>query len=205
MTESPSRPPALSPGLYDLPSGHVAAVVTHLERRSPPDTPAGPAPEGVALHRDRTMSPETYRRLFAEIGRDWLWQSRLHMDTRTLSALLADPLVEIYRVTVDDEAAGLLELDFRLPGRPCLAFLGLSGRFAGRGIGRWLVARSFDRAFAGPIEAFTVQTCTLDSPHALRFYQGAGFAATRRQVEIMVDPRFDGTLDRAAAPHVPLL
>ena len=49
-----------------------------------------------------------------------------------------------------------------------------------------------------------LNTCTLDHPAALAFYQKRGFAITHSEVDIVDDPRLVGLLPRDAAPHVPL-
>jgi hypothetical protein len=62
------------------------------------------------------------------------------------------------------------------------------------------------RAWARPgLRRFWLHTCTLDHPRALAFYIRSGFVPFRYQVEIMPDPRLDGTLPADAAPGVPII
>ena len=49
-----------------------------------------------------------------------------------------------------------------------------------------------------------LNTCTLDHPGALAFYQRHGFTVTHSEVDIVDDPRLAGLIPREAAPHVPL-
>ncbi len=193
-------------GFHAVPPGHVAAIVTHLERRVPPDATSVPFPEGVTLRRVETPDPHWYRDLFARVGgQDWLWSSRLRLPVGELVGILRDPSVEVHAVEVDGRAEGLLELDFRAPATPELAFFGLTPILQGQGIGRALMQAALARAFARPIAALTVHTCTLDSPVALPFYIRAGFVPVRREVEVITDPRLSGVLPEDAAPHHPVL
>lgn len=196
----------LTAGFHDVPPGCLAAVVTVLEmRRPPPPRPVAPLP-GLSLVQVKTPGPDWYLRLFSEIGRDWLWFSRLAMPDADLVAIVTDPAVEI-RVLRDEGGrdVGLLELDFRTPGACELAFFGVAAALQGRGAGRLLMQAALARAWAAPIDRFHVHTCTFDHPAALPFYIRSGFVPVARRVEVAPDPRLTGLLPVDAAPHVPML
>ncbi len=193
----------LDTGEYDVPQGHLAVVVTHLICRRAME--AIPAPEGMELQIERAMSSETYRRLFRMVGRDWLWTSRLMLEDDALVALLIDPAVALYTVRSGGGPLGMVELDLNRSGIPRIAFFGLAPEATGRGLGHWLMAHFQNMLFEGGAEAIRLDTCTLDSPQALRFYLGTGFEAERREVRVFPDPRALGLLDEDAAPFVPRL
>lgn len=190
----------------DLPDDLIAAVVTFLERRDPPD-PAigGAAPAGVGLERLGGSAAERYLSVYRAIGERWLWFSRLAMPRTALSALLDDPAVEAFVVTRAGADIGLLELDGRAQDETELAFFGLIEREIGGGVGRWMMQEALGRAFARPIRRLFVHTCTLDHPGALDFYRRSGFRPYRRAVEIARDPRRTGALSCEAGPHAPML
>lgn len=192
-------------GHYAIPPGFIAAVVTWLEMHARPPRRHVEPPEGVRFCVDPAPDPRTYRELFAEIGRDWLWFSRLALSREELAALLADPRVEVGYVLAHGRRVGLVELDFRLEGQAELAFFGFVRGWTGRGLGRAAMEWALDRAFSRPIRRLFVHTCTLDHPAALPFYLKAGFRAFGRSVEVVPDPRLAGLLPREAAPHVPLV
>jgi hypothetical protein len=50
-----------------------------------------------------------------------------------------------------------------------------------------------------------VHPCTFDHPSAVAFYQRSGFRAFRRQIEVVGDPRIDGTAPRTAGKHAPIV
>lgn len=189
--------------ILEVPPGHLAAVVTHLFCRRP--VPVPPRPEGVELLREADPAPAFYKALFRRVGGDWLWTSRLLQDDAALAAMLARPEVELHIVRLHGAPCGLVELDLADPGRPRVILFGVAQEAMGRGIGRWLMPRLQQMLFEAGAETIGLDTCTLDSPGALRFYLRNGFEAERREVRIFPDPRDDGVLDTGAAPHVPRL
>jgi GNAT superfamily N-acetyltransferase len=210
MSAGPDAPRLALDGWTPLPPGKIAAVVTCLDMRAPPPPRPGREPRGGSGQAPLALVPfagsvADYRALYRAVGADWLWFSRLVMDEARLSAILADPRVEICVLTRDGEAAGLLELDRRVPGEVELAFFGLMRSEIGRGSGRWLMERAVEKAFSTPITRFWVHTCTLDHPRAVPFYVASGFTPYARAIEVADDPRLSGALPADAAPHCPLI
>ncbi len=193
----------LADGEYAVPRDHLAVVVTHLICHRPMPLPE--PPEGVDLRIENSLAPETYRKLFRMVGRDWLWTSRLMLEDDALVGVLLDPAIALYTVRSGDGTLGMVELDLNDAGVPRVAFFGLTPEASGRGIGRWLMAHFQRLLFGNGAEAIRLDTCTLDSPHALRFYLANGFEAERREVRVFPDPRALGLLEPEAAPHVPRL
>ena len=107
-----------------LAGGELAAVVTYLEMRVPPDhqIPASP----LSLKRVEVPQPEHYRELFRLIGAPWLWFSRLILDDAHLASIIQHPKVEL-DIVLDETGreVGMLELDFREPHDCELSFVGL--------------------------------------------------------------------------------
>jgi GNAT superfamily N-acetyltransferase len=191
--------------LTAVPPGQIATIVTSLEMTAPPrPQPAPPSP--LQLARWTAPALAKYRALFRRIGEPWLWFSRLVMGDAELEGIIHNPHVEIFAVT-DRRGieVGILELDFREAATAELSFLGLIPELAGKGHGRWLMARALGLAWRPGIERVWVHTCTLDHPSALGFYRAQGFVPFTTAVEIFADPRLAGVLPREAAPHVPLL
>lgn len=199
------RSPTLDTGLYDVPLGKLATVVTHLEMRAPAPLRPGSAPDGASFAPAPQPDPDWYRDLFDRVGgHDWLWFSRLRMDNADLTTIITDPGVDIYTLTKDGQAEGLLELDFR-QDRACeLAFLGVTAALIGSGAGRFLMNEAISRAWARGIDRFHVHTCTLDHPDALGFYIRSGFTPIRQQIEIEDDPRITGEFPNTAGPRTPV-
>ncbi|RKT34102.1 acetyltransferase (GNAT) family protein [Roseovarius halotolerans] len=194
----------LEDGLNGVPEGHTASVVTHLEMLE--EAPQRPEAD-LALELERVERPgaDWYLDLFRAVGSPWLWFGRLAMARAELEALLNDARVHVHVLRDKGRDAGLLELDFRVPGECELAYFGLVPGAVGGGAGRWLMNRAIGMAWEQGIGRFHVHTCTLDHPAALDFYCRSGFVPFRREVEIAPDPRLIGLLARDAAPQVPLI
>ena len=190
---------------YDtLPPGELAAIVTYLEMRTPPEHAVPPSP--LSLERIEVPQPEHYRDLFRLIGGPWLWFSRLILDDAHLAAIVQHPKVELYAVK-DEQGrdVGMLELDFREAGECELAFIGLVPELSGKGHGRWLLAEAIRGAWREGVDRVHVHTCSLDHPAALSAYRRAGFAPYKRAIERFPDPRLLGILPIDCAPQIPLL
>ena len=184
--------------------GELAAVVTYLEMRSPPEHAV---PESrLSLERVEFPQPEHYRKLFRRIGAPWLWFSRLLLDDAHLAAIIQHPKVELD--SIHDEVGrevGMIELDFREPNECELSFIGLLPELSGQGHGRWLLAEAVRRAWREGVDRVHVHTCSLDHPAALSAYRRAGFTPYKRAVERFPDPRLLGILPKNCAPQIPLL
>jgi ribosomal protein S18 acetylase RimI-like enzyme len=187
-----------------VPEGELAAVVTYLEMRSPPEH-AVPATT-LSLKRVEVPQPEHYRELFRRIGAPWLWFSRLILDDAHLAGIIQHPKVELDAVLdANGREVGMLELDFREPGECELSFVGLLPEMSGQGHGRWLLAEAVRRAWREGVDRVHVHTCSLDHPAALAAYRRAGFTPYKRAVERFPDPRLLGILSKDCAPQIPLL
>jgi len=197
--------PTLSNGLYDVPRGRLATVVTYLEMIEPATLRPQQAPDGVELLAMPDPDIDWYRDLFNRVGgHDWLWFSRLQMNDLELGTILGDPKVNIWALVRNGQAEGLLELDFRQKGACELAFFGVTSALIGTGAGRFLMNEAITHAWAQPITRFHVHTCTLDHPKALVFYIRSGFTPVRQQIEIDDDPRVHGDFQSTAGPHIPM-
>lgn len=191
------------PTTIDVPHGHIADVITHLEML---ERPKVFVPES-SLSIVGWPKPDVheYLQLFRDVGEPWLWLSRLLLSKKDLTAILHDPENEVFQIRDGDRPIGILELDFRQSGECEIGFFGLISEYNGRGHGKWLMAETLDRAWRSGIERVWLHTCTLDSPFALGFYQKSGFKAFKREVSMGRDPRLLGLLPNSAGPHIPII
>ena len=184
--------------------GELAAVVTYLEMRAPPEH-AIPS-STLSLQRVEVPQPEHYQELFRRIGAPRLWFSRLLLDDAHLAAIIQHPKIELDSIRDGaGQEVGMIELDFREPGECELSFVGLLPELSGHGHGRWLLAEAVQRAWRDGINRVHVHTCSLDHPAALAAYRRAGFTPYKRAVQRFPDPRLLGILPKDCAPQIPLL
>jgi len=193
-------------GYTDLPDGKVAFVVTFLEMTAPPAGPLAEERSDVSLERWGSPDLADYKRLFREIGEDWLWFGRLLLDDDDLQARLTAPGHEVFTPVMDGRVMGLLEIDYQDAENPELAYFGLIPSAVGTGLGRWLMQQAAAMVWArAQTKRFWVHTCTGDSPQALGFYRSCGFKPYKRAIEVADDPRATGLLGKDKGPHVPFL
>ncbi len=115
----------LQPGLYSIPSGMIATIVTSLEMLQVPGL--RPETEEPTWNLEKlNPNPVEYRHLYRAVGEDWLWVSRLLLNDNELGVIIGSPDVEIYKLASETGGVGMLELDFRQEGECELTFFGLS-------------------------------------------------------------------------------
>lgn len=192
-----------------IPSGKLAAIVTHLEMTEfPPTDTAALTRQDLTLHTLSDIDAADYKALYYAVGAEWLWFSRLRASDAEVAAILANPAVEHFGLGAnhrDESTIGLLELDWREPGSVEVAFLGVVAPMLGTGAGRFLMAHAIERVRHAGVNRVWLHTCSFDHPNALTFYRRAGFRAYKREIELTNDPRQDGTLPCHVAPHVPIV
>jgi GNAT superfamily N-acetyltransferase len=193
----------LPDGYTPVPSGKIAAVVTHLEMRRKPVLEPVAAPADLVFRRVPAPELDWYRTLFRRIGEHWLWFSRLRLSDEQLARILQDDRVEVFAMEQNGRAKGLLELDRREFPDVELTFFGLTPDLIGRGAGRYMMRYAIERAWSYEPRRLCLQTCTLDHPRALQFYMKAGFTPYKRSIEIGDDPRLTGHLPGESAPQIP--
>jgi GNAT superfamily N-acetyltransferase len=202
------RPSATIPlsldGYTDLPPGKIANVVTFLERTEQPL--AMPLKiTGLSLRQMVKPGTALYRELYRRIGTDWLWFSRAVLPEETLARLLSLPSTTVLAMERDGRAAGLVELDYSVPGEVEIVTFGVVPEEVGTGAAHFQMEGALAHGFAGDVRRVWLHTCTFDHPAAVRFYRRHGFRAFKFAIEVSDDPRLSGFLPDDAAPHVPLI
>lgn len=168
----------------------LAVTITYLDMSARPATAFPPLPEGVRLERVARPSLRFYRYLYDAVGHAWLWWERRLMDDATLARIVHDPRVEVRILMLGGEPMGFCELDFRDSAAPDLSFFGLVPEATGQGLGPAMMGLVLDIVWDRPeTRRLTLNTCTLDSPKALDFYQGVGFRPIRTEDKVIPDPR----------------
>jgi GNAT superfamily N-acetyltransferase len=160
----------------------IPMTVTFLEMTARPAGPPPPQPKGkVAILKCEKPATHFYRYLYDTIGGDYFWVDRRKLTPEALSAILLDPLNELFVLYTDGAPAGMAELDWRKDGRCNIAYFGLMPEAIGKGLGAFLLYHTCLIAWARGITRLTINTCTLDHARALPLYQRMGFTAYARE------------------------
>jgi GNAT superfamily N-acetyltransferase len=150
--------------------------VTYLQMLARPPARVVPPPcdDLIVLHA-RHPSVAYYRFLYDAVGRPWQWLSRRKLTDEQLAAVIHDPRDEVHVLHVEGVPAGFAELDRRQEGEIELVQFGLTPEFIGRGLGKYFLQWTVDRAWSYGPKRFWLHTCSLDHPVAIPNYQKAGF------------------------------
>lgn len=178
-------------------------IVTYLEMTDPTELrPSRRDCPEVEIRQVEEPSPEYNRFFYRAIGGDWYWTISLHWTYDQWRAYVTRPGFETWVAYVRGAPAGYFELVPGADGAVDIAHFGLLPAYAGRGIGGYFLTQAVRRAWATGAARVTVNTCTLDHPHALANYQARGFRIVRT-VERWgaLPPEPPGPWAGAARPH----
>lgn len=173
-------------------------TITYLEMTEEPLLTVHPPSNSgqLALMRASPIGTDFYRFLFDQVGKPYKWFSRTLIDDEALAAILDDPQVEVFVLYHGGVPAGYFELDFRQAGDCEILFIGLTQQNIGKGLGSFLMASALQRAWDGQeggrkTQKVHLQTCTLDHPSALSFYQKMGFVPfSQEEAELDIPDHF---------------
>ena len=178
---------------------------THLEMLAPDALrPALRVPADVLLLRAGIPSPELGRFLYTAVGGDWYWRERLTWTYDRWLTWLSRPEVETWMALASGTPAGYFELESQPEAVVAITYFGLLPRFAGQGLGGYLLTQAIARAWRvqSAVRRVTVHTCTLDHAAALPNYLARGFRVAREEEQLVELPdRPDGPWPGAARPR----
>ena len=161
----------------------LTAVTTwFLEMKDPAQLrPARPPQRAATLIQAEIPCPELNRFLNEVVGANWSWTDRLPWTLEQWQAWVER--VETWIGYVAGTPAGYFELLRPSETEVNLAYFGLLPWAIGQGLGGWMLTRAIERCWALGPRIVTVNTCSLDGPHALPNYRARGFEIVRLTVE----------------------
>ena len=98
-----------------------------------------------------------------------------------IRAYLADPALELWVLREGVETAGYFELRMHRDRSVEIAYFGLVPAFVGRGLGKFLLTRAVERAWARGATRVWLHTSSLDHPSALPNYLARGFSIWKQE------------------------
>ena len=157
---------------------------TYLELPSPDALRRAPAPatgDAISLTLEHPCATDTYRELYRAVGAGYAWHDRLAWSDAMLAEHLARASVHVWILRVDGALAGYFELIGEEGGSVEIGYFGLIPAFHGRGLGKYLLTRAAEEAWALGATRVWLHTCTLDDPAALPNYRARGFTPFRTE------------------------
>jgi len=157
----------------------VTEITTWFLQMTAPEKlrPGRQPSQDVLLMRVGHPRAEVSRFFYRAVGGNWYWIDRLVWSYEEWQTWAEK--VETWVAYLDGTPAGYFELQPLPDDTVNLALFGLLPWAMGQGIGGWLLTRAVERAWELGPQTVTVNTCSVDGPHALANYQARGFAITR--------------------------
>jgi GNAT superfamily N-acetyltransferase len=144
------------------------------------DAAGAPSPD-IVVDRVDACPPALWRRLYADVGRDYHWVDRLDWTDDDITRYLADPALELWVVRAKGETAGYFELRRHDDGAVEIAYFGLLPAFTGQGIGKFMLTKAVERAWALGASRVWLHTSSLDHTSALSNYLARGFSIWKQE------------------------
>lgn len=158
----------------------IEVTRTYLEMREPAELrPARSNDPLIRIELQSDCSVDLFRSLYREVGQNYYWIDRLPWTDQQIRAYLDQPNISLWLMTYDGESAGYFELKKCEDSSTEIAYFGLIPKFIGRGLGKHLLSRAVERAWADGATRVWLHTCTDDDAAALPNYLKRGFKAFR--------------------------
>lgn len=158
------------------------AVRTYLEMHAPSDLAGATAPSPDAvIERVERCPPALWRHLYTEVGREYQWVDRLPWTDDDITRYLADPALELWVLRVKAEPAGYFELRRHDDGAVEVAYFGLLPAFTDQGLGKFMLTKAVERAWARGADRVWLHTSSLDHSSALSNYLARGFSVWKQE------------------------
>lgn len=135
----------------------------------------------VTVERMEHCPPALWRKLYTDVGREYHWVDRLGWSDEEIERYLADPALELWVLREKGEPAGYFELRRHDDGAIEIAYFGLMPFAVGRGLGKYLLTRAVERAWARGTPRVWLHTSSLDHGSALPNYLARGFSIWKQE------------------------
>jgi hypothetical protein len=158
-------------------------IVYYLEMLAPTHRSVSAPQNGLTVLHVQSPTVGYYRSIYDTVGKDYHWRSRKRLSDAALGEIIHDSRDELHVLHVNGTPAGFAELDRRQPDEIELVQFGLMSAFIGRGLGKWFLQWTINKAGSYQPRRLWLHTCTLDHPAALPNYLKAEFVLFNQVVE----------------------
>ena len=164
-------------------SSTIEVTRTYLEMRDPVELqPARCGDPRICVRQLHECPASFFRYLYVEVGRNYHWIDRLPWTDEDIVTHISRAEISLWLMTDDGAAAGYFELFRCADGSVEIAYFGLLPGFIGRGLGRYLLTRAVEQAWAEGANRVWLHTCTLDDKAAMPNYLKRGFRPFKSEV-----------------------
>lgn len=159
-------------------------TTTYMEMLTPADLRPSTADRArLAVRRLSAAEFELGRRLYRDVGADYLWIDRLVWSDEAWQDWYRRPGIELWIGESAGVPVGYFELDARDDGNTELAYFGLLPAAIGRGLGGLLLTAAIEKAWATGAKRVWVHTSSRDHAGALPNYLARGFRVYKSETK----------------------
>lgn len=166
----------------------IEVTITYMEMNSPDQLVPGRVPSApLEMQKLDPASAPLFRSTYGRIASPHDWRSRSDWSDEAWEKLLSRQDVHAWSARMDDEVAGLLELEAQPGGDVEIGIFGLVPEFLGKGLGGHFLTLATRLAWdlTAPDGTATTRvwlhTSSWDHPHAKRNYERRGFRPFRTE------------------------
>ena len=154
----------------------IEVTRTYLEMRNPAELqPAQCDDPRIRIEQIHDCPASLFRYLYVEVGCNYHWIDRLPWTDADIVAHISQAEISLWLMTDDGVTAGYFELRRCEDGSVEVAYFGLLPGFIGRGLGKYLLTRAVEQAWAAGANRVWLHSCTLDDKAAMPNYLKRGF------------------------------
>jgi GNAT superfamily N-acetyltransferase len=168
--------------------GDVKETVSYLEMTSPDDLVPGRLPSTpLSIEKVGQASLEMIRTTYDGIGAPHGWIGRSRWSSKEWDERLSRPNVHTWIARVDEDVAGMVELEVHALADVEITVFGLLPDFVGKGLGGHLLTLATRLAWGiqtpdgSTPRRVWLHTSSRDHPHARRNYEARGFRQFRTE------------------------
>lgn len=136
---------------------------------------------GFDFRRALIPCPELNRFFYTTIGKNWNWIDRLPWTKENWFDYLNRPELETWIAYLNETPAGYMELEIQEGQTVQISYLGVLPQFSGKGLGKAMLNSGIRRSRELQARRVWLNTCSLDSPAALKLYKSVGFRVFKKE------------------------
>ncbi len=160
----------------------IAVKTFYLEMDKKPEGKSYDLPDNCRIDEIDNLSCANYREIFASVGSEWGWASRLILNDSELSNIINSENTKIYFLYFKNEFAGFAELNMQDKNNIELIFFGLLPSFIGKGLGGYFLSYIIEKGWSFNPDKLWLHTCEFDHPQAIKVYQRSGFVLCKEEI-----------------------
>jgi len=168
----------------------VVSLTSYMETKTPSKAlESCRKVEGLTLIVAGTEHASLLRSMYHEIGKGYVWVTRLNWTVSDWEAMLADERRTTWIAEIDGEPAGFFEIARQTDGSVNFIISGVRTQFRGRGIGTYLLCFAIEETWKWNPTKLTMAPRSFEHERAMPNYVRRGFQVVKVRPKLIAIPR----------------